>query len=117
MDPVGPGLAAGADGTFDGRRAGWGGEEFRGGELLRAKVPGCLGVGWEEGETGVGSWLERGGPDVGDKSGDVAFTEWWKSAYCERRCVGGGGSGSGNRREGGFEGRETGPPKRGVVFL
>jgi len=115
VEPVAPGLAAGADGAFDGRRAGWGGEEFQGGELLRAEVPGRLGVGREEGETGVDSWLERGGPDVRDESGDVALTERRKSAYYERRCVRGGGSG--NRRKGGLEGRERGPAKVGVVFL
>ena len=115
MDPVTPGLAARADGAFDGRRAGWGGEEFQGSELLRTEVPGRLGVGREEGETGVGSWLERGGPDVRYESGDVAFTEWWKGAYCKRRCDRGGGSG--NRGKGGFKGWERRPSKRGVVFL
>lgn len=97
MEPVGPGIAARADGAFDRRRAGWGGEELRGSELLRTKVPGRLGVVWEEGDTGVGSWRERSGPDVRDESGDVAFTEWWNSAYCERRCVRGGDSGDGRK--------------------
>jgi hypothetical protein len=90
VDPVAPCVPAGADGTFDRRGAGWGGEDFRGNEVLGAEVPGGLCVGWKEGDAGVGSWRERSGAEVRGEDGDVAVAEGREGSCCERRCVGSG---------------------------